>query len=118
MKKAVIYVKHKDSSYASPKSKIEKCQEFAKSKQLEVVDIYCDWVKDNKQRKRALEQLVKDCEKHKFNYVIILSVENVSRKCWVFMRFYKNLQMHDVKLLTVDNSGIAFDYLNKLGWLI
>lgn len=118
MKKAAIYVKHKYNSWASPKIKIDNCKEFAESKQLEVVDVYYDWVKNNKQKKYALEQLFKDCKKHKFDYVIILSVENVSRKCWEFRRYYEKLQSYGVKFITVNGSVIAFEYLNKLGWLI
>lgn len=101
MKKAAIYVKHKMNAYCSIESKIMRCKDFAKCEQLEVVDTYYDCVKDNTQKRYALEQLLKDCETHKFECVIILSISNVTRKIDEFIRIYKELKKNNIELYSL-----------------
>ncbi len=101
MKKAAIYVKHKLNAIGSAERKISQCREFAKSKQLEVVHIYCDQVRDSTQKRYDFENLLKDCKKHLFDYVIITSIENLTRKHYEYCKIYKAFKTNNIGLLTV-----------------
>ena len=98
--KTAIYVKHKMNSFCSPESKIERCKEFAKSKHLDIIDIYCDVVKDNSVKKLELARLLADCEKHKLECVVIFSIANFTRKIDEFVKIYKVLKKNNIEMLT------------------
>lgn len=117
MKKAAIYVKHKMNSFTSPESKIERCKDFAKSNKLDVIDIYCDRVKDNSQRKLDLEQLLTDSKQHKFDCVVILSISNLSRKIDEFVKIYKTLKKNNVELLSSMYEDEDIQKLENMGLL-
>ena len=117
MKKAAIYVKHKINSFTSHESKIERCKDFAKSNKLDVIDIYCDRVKDNSQRKLDLEQLLTDSKQHKFDCVVVLSISNLSRKIDEFVKIYKTLKKNNVELLSSMYEDEDIQKLENMGLL-
>lgn len=107
MKKAAIYVRHKLNAIGSAERKISQCREFAKEKQLEVVHVYCDEVKDSTQKRYDFESLLKDCKKHLFDCIIVTSAENLSRKPYEICKVYKALKENNIGLYSVlDNDEI------------
>ena len=107
MKKTAIYVKHKLNAIGSAERKISQCRELAKERQLEVVHVYCDEVKDSVQKRYDFERLLKDCRKHLFDCVIVTSAENLSRKSYEICKVYKALKENDICLYSVlDNNEI------------
>lgn len=107
MKKEAIYVKHKLNAIGSTERKISQCREFAKERQLEVVHVYCDEVKDSTQKRYNFESLLKDCKKHLFDCVIVTSTANLTRKPYEICKVYKALKENSIGLYSVlDNDEI------------
>lgn len=117
MKKAAIYVKQKVNSCVPVKSKVERCQDYARQNKLDVTHVYCDCVKNNSIKRYDLERLLNDCKEHKFECVVILSVENLTRKIGEFRKICSVLKKNGIELLTTLDENKDVKNLERMGLL-
>lgn len=117
MKNAAIYVKRKANFCVFVKSKIERCQDYARQNQLDVTHVYCDCVKNNSIKRYDLERLLTDCKEHKFECVIILGVENLTRKIGEFRKISYVLKKNGIELLTTLSENKGIKNLERMGLL-
>lgn len=104
--KAAIYVKQKTNGFGSVESKVKQCKRFAEERQLDIAGIYADTVPRNNCRRLDLEKLLDDCKKHTFEYVIILSYANLTRKYTEFCKCYDTFKKNGIQLIPVHDESL------------
>lgn len=103
MKKAVISVKLRTDANVSVEQCVVASKARAANRKLNVIDIYCDQVKNNRIRKRAFETLLKDCKSHKFECVIIKSLANLTHNTKELNRHLNVFKETDIKLISLSD---------------
>ena len=112
MKSAVIYAR-----CASHDGEIEKqisiCEKFAKTKGIDIVDVYTDIGTIRKRYKNSkLEKMIKDSHKKKWDYVIIHDFSRLGRNFNIVKSIEQRILNSGVEILSA--TGQEKDLFNSL----
>ena len=101
---AVIYGRFSSDNQReeSIDAQVRACREYAKSKDLEIVNIYTDSAKTGTNSNREqFQKMIKDSAKREFRYVIIHKLDRFARNRYDSAVCKRELQMNGVQVLSV-----------------
>ena len=102
MEKVAIYTRTARKNTAGIKAQVEMCKQYAKKNGFHVVKVYKDNGKSGtKTKRRALRKLLKKSKKGKFCFVVIYSVDRLSRNMTDYLMLEKQLAKYGVKIISV-----------------
>ena len=109
MKRAALYLRVSTVDQ-NPESQGIELRQFAKQRGYEIVHEYVDHgVSGTKVRRPALDQLLKDANRHKFDAVLVWSSDRLARSTKHFLQVLDDLNEHGIQFLSqreaIDTDG-------------
>jgi DNA invertase Pin-like site-specific DNA recombinase len=109
MKRAALYLRVSTVDQ-HPESQGIELREFARMRACEIVQEYCDHgVSGTKVRRPALDQLLKDAHRHKFDAVLVWSCDRLARSTKHFLQVLDELNELGIQFLSqreaIDTEG-------------
>ncbi len=105
----VIYARYSSSSQreASIEEQIKVCSEFAERKEFTITNTYSDSALSGKNDNRpALQKLLRDCERHIFDAVLVYSIDRFGRNLMQTLTNADKIEKHGIEILSAtENFG-------------
>ena len=99
-----------------PQNQIDACIEYAKNHNFETVHIYTDTISGAKESRPALNDLMMDLRKHRFDIVLVWRLDRMGRSLQHLIQIITEMEKHKVDLVTIDQGII--DTTSSTGKLI
>ena len=103
-KRAVIYARYSSTNQReeSIEAQIRACEEYAKAKDLNIIEVYADSAKSGTNADRTeFQRMIKDGLAHKFRYLIIHKLDRFSRNKFDAIIYKQKLRENDVIICSV-----------------
>lgn len=102
MQRAVIYARYSSDKQTedSIEAQLRACREYASSKQYQIIDMYIDEAVSGKTANRTqYQKLLRDCEKDKFEIILIHKYDRIARNLLEHVTLEQKLKAKNILLI-------------------
>ena len=111
MQRAVIYARYSSDKQTedSIEAQLRACREYASSKQYQIIDTYIDEAVSGKTANRTqYQKLLRDCEKDKFEIILIHKYDRIARNLLEHVTLEQKLKAKNILLIsTAQDFGLS-----------
>lgn len=111
MQRAVIYARYSSDKQTedSIEAQLRACREYASNKQYQIIDTYIDEAVSGKTAARAqYQKLLRDCEKDKFEIILIHKYDRIARNLLEHVNLEQKLKANNILLIaTAQDFGLS-----------
>lgn len=111
MQRAVIYARYSSDKQTedSIEAQLRACREYASNKQYQIIDTYIDEAVSGKTAARAqYQKLLRDCEKDKFEIILIHKYDRIARNLLEHVTLEQKLKAKNILLIaTAQDFGLS-----------
>lgn len=111
MQRAVIYARYSSDKQTedSIEAQLRACREYASSKQYQIIDTYIDEAVSGKTANRTqYQKLLRDCEKGKFEIILIHKYDRIARNLLEHVTLEQKLKAKNILLIaTAQDFGLS-----------
>lgn len=102
--KAVAYARVSTLLKQEPEHQLVPIRGVATNREFQLVGEYVDWISGTTDRRKALDQLVKDARMGKFRVVIIFALDRLARDTRFLLNLLAELESYGVTLISLRES--------------
>ena len=111
MQRAVIYARYSSDKQTedSIEAQLRACREYASNKQYQIIDTYIDEAVSGKTANRTqYQKLLRDCEKDKFEIILIHKYDRIARNLLEHVTLEQKLKANNILLIaTAQDFGLS-----------